>query len=128
MGSEMCIRDRKITPRKLVDMIRLIEEGVISGKIAKKILPEIIVYGKDPMEIVKEKGLIKITDESLLNKMVDKVFAENPKAVRDALVDDKAVHYLIGQLMRLTKGRADPSIANKIVREKLQKIREAEKD
>ena len=120
------LHEAKITPRKLVDMIRLIEEGVISGKIAKKILPEIIVYGKDPMEIVKEKGLIKITDEFLLNKMVDKVFAENPKAVRDALVDDKAVHYLIGQLMRLTRGRADPSIANKIVREKLQKIREAE--
>lgn len=118
--------ESKITPKKLVDMIHLIEEGVISGKIAKKILPEIIVSGRDPGEIVMEKGLIKIMDEDLLNDLADKVFAENQKAVRDALVDDKAIHYLIGQLMRITKGKADPNIANKIIREKIQKIRESE--
>jgi len=118
--------ESKITPKKLVDMIRLIEEGLISGKIAKKILPEIIVSGRDPEEIVMEKGLIKIIDENLLNELADKVFAENQKAVKDALMDDKAIHYLIGQLMRITKGKADPNIANKIIREKIQKIREAE--
>lgn len=118
--------ESKITPQKLVDMIRLIEEGIISGKIAKKILPEVIVSGKDPREIVMEKGLIKIMDEELLNELANKVFTENQKAVRDALVDDKAIHYLIGQLMRLTKGKADPNITNKIIREKIQKIRETE--
>ena len=120
------LHESKITPRMLVEMIRLIDRGVISGKIAKKILPEMIVYGKDPQRIVKEKGLIKITDENLLAELADKVFANHPKAVRDALIDDKAVHYLIGQLMKLTRGKADPAIANRIVREKLQKIREAQ--
>ncbi len=120
------LHESKITPRMLVDMIRLIDKGVISGKIAKRILPEMIVSGKDPQKIVKERGLIKITDENLLAALVDRVFAENPKAVKDALVDNKAVHYLIGQLMKLTKGKADPVIANKIVREKLQRIKEAQ--
>ncbi len=120
------LHESKITPRMLVEMIRLIDRGVISGKIAKKILPEMIVYGKDPQRIVKEKGLVKITDENLLAELADKVFANHPKAVRDALIDDKAVHYLIGQLMKLTRGKADPAIANRIVREKLQKIREAQ--
>ncbi|MEM1990925.1 MAG: Asp-tRNA(Asn)/Glu-tRNA(Gln) amidotransferase subunit GatB, partial [Candidatus Bathyarchaeia archaeon] len=118
------LHESKITPQMLVNMIRLIDEGVISGKIAKKVLPVMIVSGKDPRRIIEEEGLIKITDEELLGEMVEKIFSENPKAVRDALIDEKAVHYLIGQLMRLTKGKADPNIANRMVREKLEKIRE----
>lgn len=117
------LHESKLTPQLLVDMIRLIDEGVISGKIAKKILPIMIVSGKDPRRIVEEEGLIKISDEVALRALVDKVFAENPKAVKDALVDEKAVHYLIGQLMRLTRGKADPALANKIVREKIEEIR-----
>jgi len=115
--------ESKITPRMLVDMIRLIDKGVISGKIAKKILPEMIVSGKDPQRIVEERNLVKIVDENLLAELADRVFAEHPKAVKDALVDEKAVHYLIGQLMKLTRGKADPIITNKIVRKKLQKIK-----
>ncbi|MEM1582800.1 MAG: Asp-tRNA(Asn)/Glu-tRNA(Gln) amidotransferase subunit GatB [Candidatus Bathyarchaeia archaeon] len=118
------LHESKITPQMLVNMIRLIDEEVISGKIAKKVLPVMIVSGKDPRRIIEEEGLIKITDEELLGEMVEKIFSENPKAVRDALIDEKAVHYLIGQLMRLTKGKADPNIANRMVREKLEKIRE----
>ena len=118
--------ESKITPRMLVDMIRLIDKGVISGKIAKKILPEMIVSGKDPQKIVEERNLIKIADENLLAELADRVFAEHPKAVKDALVDEKAVHYLIGQLMKLTRGKADPIITNKIVRKKLQKIKETQ--
>ena len=115
--------ESKITPRMLVDMIRLIDKGVISGKIAKKILPEMIVSGKDPQKIVEERNLVKIVDENLLAELADRVFAEHPKAVKDALVDEKAVHYLIGQLMKLTRGKADPIITNKIVRKKLRKIK-----
>ncbi|MEM2401585.1 MAG: Asp-tRNA(Asn)/Glu-tRNA(Gln) amidotransferase subunit GatB [Candidatus Bathyarchaeia archaeon] len=119
------LSESKITPQMLIDMIRLIDEGVISGKIAKRILPEMIVYGRSPREIIEREGLIKITDETLLGELAERVFAENPKAVRDALMDEKAVHFLIGQLMRLTRGKADPNIANKIVREKLQKVKES---
>ncbi len=117
------LNESKITPKKLIDMIRLIADGTISGKIAKRILPEIILTGKDPRRIVEEKGLVKITDRKYLSKTIDRVFAENPKAVQDALLDEKAAHFLIGKLMRETKGKADPSLANSMVLEKINLIR-----
>jgi len=120
--NDLELHESKITPINLVEMIRLIDEGVISGKIAKKILPETILAAKNPREIVEEKGLTKITDRDLLNKMIDEVFVENRKAVEDALTNEKTVHFLIGQLMRATKGKADPVLANDLVRERLKQI------
>jgi aspartyl-tRNA(Asn)/glutamyl-tRNA(Gln) amidotransferase subunit B len=104
-------------------MIELIDKEVISGKMAKALLPKIIVTGKSPSKIVEEEGMIKISDRDHLTKVVDKVFSENPKAVEDALIDEKAVHYLIGQLMKTTHGKADPSIAGQMVNDKLNSIR-----
>jgi len=120
------LQESKITPAKLVEMIQLINEGVISGKIAKKILPEIIVTGRDPQKIVEEQGMVKITDRGFLSSIIDRVFAENPKAVRDALADEKAVHFLIGQLMKATSGKADPSLASQMVNERLGSLRAEE--
>jgi len=122
------LQESKITPAKLVHMVRLIEEGTISGKIAKAILPKIVMTGRDPREIVEKEGLVKITSRQQLAKSIDRVFAENPKAVKDALIEEKAVHFLIGQLMKATQGKADPSLANQMVRERLGllKNREAE--
>ncbi len=117
------ISESKITPKHLADMIRLIDEGVISGKIAKRVLPEVIKTGRDPIEIVREEGLFLISSEGELEELTERVFRENRKAVLDALKDEKAVHYLIGQLMALTNGRADPQLANKVIREKLREMR-----
>jgi len=114
------LSEAKITPEHLVEMIRLIDDGVISGKIGKKVLPEIILTGRNPMQIIEEEGLVKITSRETLEKIVKRVFAENPKAVRDALIDEKAVHFLVGQLMKETRGKADPQLANQIIREKLE--------
>ena len=119
------LSESKITPGSLVGMIRLIDEGVISGKIAKTILPEMILSGTDPREIVEKKGLVKITDREYLAKVIDTVFANNRKAVEDALINDKTVHFLIGQLMKATKGKADPALANKMVKERLGKLKES---
>jgi len=115
------IGESKITPKHLTDMITLIDEDIISGKIAKSVLPKIIKTGKDPAKIVREEKFFLISSEEELEKLTERVFRENRKAVRDALSDEKAVHYLVGQLMDLTKGRADPQLANKVVREKLKK-------
>jgi len=120
------LSEAKITPEHLVEMIRLIDEGVISGKIGKRILPKMVLTGKRPGEIVKEEGLVKITSRKLLEELVDQVFRENPKAVRDALQNEKAIHYLIGQLMRKTRGKADPQLTNQIIREKLERIQGSE--
>jgi aspartyl-tRNA(Asn)/glutamyl-tRNA(Gln) amidotransferase subunit B len=117
------IYESKITPRHLVEMIKLIEDGVISGKIGKRILPEMILTGKHPSQIVKEKELVRIASRDRLEELVDKVFAENPKAVEDALTDEKAAHFLVGQLMKKTEGKADPQLANQIIREKLEHVK-----
>jgi len=120
------LQESKITPAKLVEMIRLINEGTISGKIAKKILPKIIVTGKRPRVIVEEEGMVKIADRQLLGDIIEGVFAENPKAVEDALTDEKAVHFLIGQLMKATEGKADPSLASEMVNERLGRVKAKE--
>ncbi|MFB0503963.1 MAG: Asp-tRNA(Asn)/Glu-tRNA(Gln) amidotransferase subunit GatB [Candidatus Bathyarchaeia archaeon] len=118
------LSESEITPSNLVGMIRLIDEGIISGKIAKRILPEMVLSGRDPREIVEKKGLVKITDRESLAKVIDAVFADNRKAVEDALTNDKTVHFLIGQLMKATKGKADPALANDMVKRKLRTLKE----
>jgi len=121
--NDLELHESKITPKHLVEMIKLIESGVISGKIGKRILPEMVLTGRHPSQIVKEKELIKIASREELEETVEKVFAENPKAVEDALTDEKAAHFLVGQLMKETKGKADPQLANQIIREKLEQIK-----
>jgi len=117
------VEDAKMSPSYLVEMIRLIDDGTISGKIAKKLLPEMTKSGKSPTQIVREAGLTRIASGAVIEQVVNKVFNEHPSAVRDALMDEKAINFLVGQLMKLTAGRADPVLANKIVREKLSKMK-----
>jgi aspartyl-tRNA(Asn)/glutamyl-tRNA(Gln) amidotransferase subunit B len=118
------LAESKITPQKLVDMIRLIDEGLISGKIGKKILPEIILNGTDSMKIIEEKKLTKIVDRNFLEEKITLIFNENSKAVQDALFDEKTVHFLMGQLMKKTKGKADPMLANKMLLERLKNLKQ----
>ncbi|MFH1327648.1 MAG: Asp-tRNA(Asn)/Glu-tRNA(Gln) amidotransferase subunit GatB [Candidatus Bathyarchaeota archaeon] len=120
---ELDLPQSKIKPEHLAEMLTLMDEGVISIKIAKKLLWDIMKTGKMPSTIVKEKGMVRITDVETLGEFSNKVFSEYPKAVQDALTDENAVHYLVGQLMALSKGKADPELTNRIVREKLQTIR-----
>ncbi|MGD2066526.1 MAG: Asp-tRNA(Asn)/Glu-tRNA(Gln) amidotransferase subunit GatB [Candidatus Bathyarchaeota archaeon] len=124
--NNLCLADCKISPEHLVEMIKLIEQGVISGKIGKKILPEMVLTGKHPSQIIKEKGLTKIGSRDDLEDAVEKVFADNPKCVQDALTDEGAVHFLVGQLMRATRGKADPQLANQMIHEKLETVKAKE--
>jgi len=117
------IANVKTKPEHLVEMLKLINSGVISGKIAKTVLREMIKTGKSPTAIVEAQGLTRISVFEELEKIADKVFNENPKAVKDALTDKRAAHFLVGQLMKATHGRADPQIANKIILSKLEEAR-----
>lgn len=119
---ELEINQSKITPERFVEMLTLIDQGTISGKIAKKILWEMFKTGKSAAVLVKEHGMVRISDVDELKGFVSKVFAENADAVRDALTDEKAIHFLVGQLMALTRGRADPELANQLIREELKKV------
>ncbi|MHA2393827.1 MAG: Asp-tRNA(Asn)/Glu-tRNA(Gln) amidotransferase subunit GatB [Promethearchaeota archaeon] len=117
------IDEAKISPQNLVEMIQMIDNGRISGKIGKKILPEMVRTGRSPSEIIEEKGLTKISSRDEIEKLTEKIFADNPQAVKDALRDERAAHYLTGQIMKITKGRADPKITNLVIKEKLDKLR-----
>jgi aspartyl-tRNA(Asn)/glutamyl-tRNA(Gln) amidotransferase subunit B len=117
------IQETKITPIAMVEMLKMIKDGIISGKIGKIILPEIVETGKKPSQIVKEKNMIRISDEDFIRKIVEEVFMENEKAVKDALINENAINFLIGQVMKKTKGRGDPKLVNEIVRNKIKEIK-----
>ncbi len=110
----------KITPEHLAGMMRLVDDGTISGKIAKTVYEEMFNTGKMADAIVKEKGLLQITDEAAITKIIEQVMADNPGPVQDYRDGKKrAMGFLIGQVMKATKGKANPQLVNKILGEKL---------
>ncbi|MFA5867366.1 MAG: Asp-tRNA(Asn)/Glu-tRNA(Gln) amidotransferase subunit GatB [Actinomycetota bacterium] len=114
------IDETAFTPRHLVDLLKLLDKGTISGKMAKDIFKESFETGKLPSVIVEEKGHVQITDEDALTKIIDQVIAENPKAVEDFRGGQaRAVGFLVGNVMRLTQGKASPDLVNKILKERL---------
>jgi aspartyl-tRNA(Asn)/glutamyl-tRNA(Gln) amidotransferase subunit B len=116
------IDDSKITPKQFANLVRLIDENIISGKIAKTVLQIMMETGKDPEDIIKEKGLIQITDESQIREVAKKVIQANPKPVKDYKGGkEKSFGFLIGQIMKETKGKANPELLNKILKEELSK-------
>ena len=119
-GSED-IKTLKVTPEMLVSMIRLINDGTISGKIAKDIFEEMATTGRSPELIVKEKGLVQITDEDILKDIVREIIENNPKEV-DVYKKGKVqlLGFFVGQVMNATKGKANPRLTNKIIREMLK--------
>ncbi|MDI9644013.1 MAG: Asp-tRNA(Asn)/Glu-tRNA(Gln) amidotransferase GatCAB subunit B, partial [Candidatus Verstraetearchaeota archaeon] len=118
------IEEAKITPATFAEMLGMIRDGTISGKIGKIILPTLVTTGKSAKEVVKEMDMARIADREAIDRVVNEVFAANPKAVSDAMLDEKAVHFLIGQVMRKTRGKGDPELVNSSVRERLRKSRE----
>jgi len=114
------IEECGLKPEQIVGLLELIDEGVISGKIAKTVFEEMYKTGKDAETIVKEKGLVQITDESAIEKAIDEVIARNPKEVeRFKAGDEKLMGFFVGQVMKTTKGKANPKIANELLKKKL---------
>ncbi|MBE0447005.1 MAG: Asp-tRNA(Asn)/Glu-tRNA(Gln) amidotransferase subunit GatB [Actinobacteria bacterium] len=114
------IDESAITPKHIVEMLKLIDNGTISGKIAKEIFPEMFETGKMPQAIVEERGMTQISGEDEIAKIIDTVLAENAAVVQEYREGkERAFGFLVGQAMRLTKGRANPQLVNKLLREKL---------
>lgn len=112
--------DSKIMPRQLAGLLSLIQKGEISGKIAKTVLEEIYNTGKDPQTIIQEKGLVQISDEGELDKVITEILAANPKSVSDYQAGkESALGFLVGQVMKATKGQANPGVVNKLLKGKL---------
>jgi aspartyl-tRNA(Asn)/glutamyl-tRNA(Gln) amidotransferase subunit B len=109
-----------IKPKQLVDMLKLIDEGVISGKIAKGVFEEMYKTSKESGVIVKEKGLVQISDTGEIEKIVDDVIAKSPKEVeRFKAGDQKLLGFFVGQVMKATKGKANPQMVNELLKKKL---------
>lgn len=115
------IKESPVEPSRLAKLIKLIKKNIISTKIAKELLETMFSDKRDPEEIVKEKGMVQLTDEDQIKSVVEEVIAENPKAVRDYKSGKKQViGFFVGQVMKKTKGKANPSIVNKLLRELLE--------
>ncbi|MCS7192258.1 MAG: Asp-tRNA(Asn)/Glu-tRNA(Gln) amidotransferase subunit GatB [Armatimonadetes bacterium] len=113
-----------ILPQNLGEMVKLMQDEIISVRIAKEILKEMFVSGKSPKQIVEERGLVQITDENELKQIIEEIVAANPKAVREFLSgNEKVLGFFVGQVMKATKGKANPQLANKLVKEMLEQAK-----
>ncbi len=121
------VKDRKldinslqIKPKQLALLVEIIEKGTISSTIAKEVFSEIIQTGKDPQKIIEEKGLAQISDEGLIESVIDKVIAGNPSVIEDYKKGKKnALTFLVGQVMKETKGKANPKMVNELLTKKM---------
>lgn len=115
------IKDSPVRPKQLGQMIAMIDKGAISGKIAKTVFQEMWQTGKEPAVIVKEKGLVQISDPGAIEKIVEEVLAANAKNVEEYKSGKKAVFgFFVGAVMKASKGQANPELVNKILQEKLK--------
>ncbi|SNX53008.1 Asp-tRNA(Asn)/Glu-tRNA(Gln) amidotransferase subunit GatB [Thermoanaerobacterium sp. RBIITD] len=111
-----------IKPHQMASLLGLIDNATITGSIAKTVFEEMFMTGKDPETIVEEKGLKQMSNEDELREIAAKVIKDNPKSVEDYRKGkDKAIGYLVGQIMKATKGKANPQLANKLLKEELSK-------
>ncbi|MDP4163259.1 MAG: Asp-tRNA(Asn)/Glu-tRNA(Gln) amidotransferase subunit GatB [Bacillota bacterium] len=112
----------KLSSKGLAGLIKLIEDGTISSKIAKTVFKELVEQGGNAEEIVKAKGLVQISDEGALLKIVAETLDANPQSIEDYKNGkSKAVGFLVGQIMKTTKGQANPQLLNKILLEEIAK-------
>jgi aspartyl-tRNA(Asn)/glutamyl-tRNA(Gln) amidotransferase subunit B len=110
-----------VTPEHLARMLSMIEEGSISGKIAKQVFEEMYRTGKDPQTIVKDKGWVQIQDSSELAGAIERVLREHPDEVEKYRAGkEKVFGFLVGQVMKATRGQANPKLVNDLLRKRLQ--------
>jgi aspartyl-tRNA(Asn)/glutamyl-tRNA(Gln) amidotransferase subunit B len=109
-----------LAPESLAALVRRIDDGTISGKIAKELLPEMIDSGKAPDALISEKGLVQVSDEGALRDAASKVIEANPGQVATYRGGKAAtLGWFVGQVMKATGGKANPALVNKILRELL---------
>lgn len=120
---KLSIQETKLTPETLVEMVDLIDKGTISNNIAKKIVIDLLEKGGSPKEMVQAQGLSVITDEGSIREIVITVLNSNEQQVKKYKSGKPQLFgFFIGQVMKQTKGRAQPEIVNKLVQEELDKI------
>ena len=120
-SSEFTVATAPVNPVALAGLIQLLDKGTISGKIAKDVFQFMWESGKDAETIVKEKGLVQISDTGAVDAIVEAVIAANPQPVADFKAGKQnALGFLVGQVMKQSKGRANPGMVNEMLKQKLQ--------
>lgn len=113
--------DLEVQPAMMAGLVNLLSDGVISSKQGKEVFEEVML-GKNPQDVIKEKGMEQVSDDGALLEMITKVLDDNPKSIEDfAAGKDRAVKFLMGQVMKASKGKANPKKANAMVLEELAK-------
>ncbi|OJG59695.1 aspartyl/glutamyl-tRNA amidotransferase subunit B [Enterococcus italicus DSM 15952] len=121
-SEKLALADTKLTAENLAGMIQLIADGTISSKIAKKVFRELITNGGSAKEVVEAKGLVQLSDPAQLLPMINDILDQNSQSVEDFKNGkDRAVGFLVGQIMKASKGKANPSVVNKLLQEELAK-------
>lgn len=121
---ELEIDQAKFTAEDLGNLIMLIDKGTISSAIAKKVFEEMATTGENPQKIVEKNGMTQITDEGAIRDIVCAVLKANPQSVEDYLAGkNKAVGFIVGQVMKESKGKANPQSVNKLIMEELEKLK-----
>ena len=116
------LKNTALTPENLAGMVKLISDGTISSKIAKKVFTELVTNGGDAAKIVKEKGLVQISDPEVIRGFVTTVLDNDAKSVEDFKAGkDRAIKALLGQIMKASKGQANPQLTNQILMEEINK-------
>ena len=101
-------------------MIGLMQKGTISGKIAKEVFEEMRSSAEEPLAIVERKGLVQVSDEESIERIVDQILAMNAAQVDHYLAgNDKIFGFFVGETMKLTKGKANPRVVNEVLKRKL---------
>jgi len=119
---EKDISETCLTPKNLAELLKLVEKGVISNTIAKQIFPEIYEKGVEPQKLVEERGLVQESSEDKLRGICEEVLKENPAEVEKYKAGKKGLlGFFVGQVMKKTKGKANPKVVNKILTELLEK-------
>ena len=114
------IDQTSLTPARLAGLLRLVEDGTVSGRTAKEVLVDMITSDRDAAAIVEARGLRQISDEEALRQVIEGVIARHPDPVAEVKAGrDRAVGFLVGQVMKATGGRANPEVVNRLLRERL---------
>lgn len=122
-SEKLSLEDTALTPKSLAEMINLIEDGTISSKIAKKVFRELITNGSDDVEaLVEEKGWVQLSDPNKLRPIINETLDQNEQSIEDYKNGrDRAIGFLVGQIMKQTRGQANPGVVNKLLKEEVEK-------
>ena len=119
-ANSVTIGEFPVSPTHLGEMVNLINKGVLSSKLAKIVFAEMLKTDKAPAALVKELGLEQVSDAGAIQAMVDEVLAANPQSVADIKAGkDKAIGFLVGQIMKKSRGKANPGMVNQMIKKSI---------